>query len=89
MPIPGTTKAHRLQENLGATTIELTDDERREIQEAAEQVKILGDRYLAQMQQTIYTALFLSPPPPPRFLWRHAAQLLTPVRRSASPLTAR
>lgn len=53
VPIPGTTKMHRLQENLAATAIELSPDELRQIHAAAEQVKIVGDRYPEQMQQTI------------------------------------
>ena len=50
VPIPGTTKLHRLEENIRAATIELTDDDLREIGEAASQIEPEGDRYApAQM----------------------------------------
>lgn len=52
-PIPGTTKLHRLEENLKANDITLTADDLREIREAAEQIKIEGDRYPAHLQQRI------------------------------------
>ena len=42
-PIPGTTKVHRLEENAGAASIELTEDDLREIEEA--QVEAQGHRY--------------------------------------------
>jgi aryl-alcohol dehydrogenase-like predicted oxidoreductase len=45
VPIPGTTKLHRLEENLGAADLELTEEDLRKITEAAEQVKIEGARY--------------------------------------------
>jgi len=45
VPIPGTTKAHRLKENLGAAAVELTEDDLRRIQEALAHVKVQGDRY--------------------------------------------
>ncbi|MBA4016301.1 MAG: aldo/keto reductase [Pirellula sp.] len=45
VPIPGTTKLHRLQENLAATTVELTPDDLREIDEAASQITVQGARY--------------------------------------------
>ena len=44
-PIPGTTKVHRLEENLRATTLELTSSDRAEIDRAASEVTIVGDRY--------------------------------------------
>jgi aryl-alcohol dehydrogenase-like predicted oxidoreductase len=44
VPIPGTTKLHRLEENLGAAGIELTPDDRREIEEAASKITIQGAR---------------------------------------------
>ena len=43
VPIPGTTKIHRLEENAGAASIELTDADLREIEEA--QVEAQGHRY--------------------------------------------
>jgi len=45
VPIPGTTKLHRLEENIGALSIELTAEELREINEAAAKIEVLGDRY--------------------------------------------
>jgi aryl-alcohol dehydrogenase-like predicted oxidoreductase len=45
VPIPGTTKLHRLKENLGAAAIELTDDDLRRIESALAQIKVQGDRY--------------------------------------------
>jgi aryl-alcohol dehydrogenase-like predicted oxidoreductase len=45
VPIPGTTKRHRLQENLGAAEIQLTGDDLREIDRAASQIEIRGARY--------------------------------------------
>ena len=45
VPIPGTTKQNRLEENIGSTSIELTDDDLREIDEAASKIKIEGARY--------------------------------------------
>ena len=45
VPIPGTTKRHRLEENLGAAYIELTLEDMREIESAAERITIQGARY--------------------------------------------
>jgi aryl-alcohol dehydrogenase-like predicted oxidoreductase len=45
VPIPGTTKPHRLKENLGAASLELPPDDRRQIAEALAEVKVQGDRY--------------------------------------------
>lgn len=45
VPIPGTTKLHRLEENLGAVTVELSDADLDEIRQAAEQIAVEGDRY--------------------------------------------
>jgi aryl-alcohol dehydrogenase-like predicted oxidoreductase len=44
-PIPGTTKLARVDENLGATAIELTADDLREIETAASKITVQGDRY--------------------------------------------
>jgi len=50
VPIPGTTKLHRLEENIGATGIQLTDADLREIDEAASHIQPAGERYApAQM----------------------------------------
>ena len=45
VPIPGTTKLHRLEENLGATAVALNADELRHIDEALSQLQVQGDRY--------------------------------------------
>ena len=45
VPIPGTTKLHRLEENIGAAAIELTDDDLREINSAASRIPVQGERY--------------------------------------------
>lgn len=45
VPIPGTTKLHRLNENLGAATIELSSDEIQELSSASLKIKVQGDRY--------------------------------------------
>jgi len=51
VPIPGTTKLRRLEENLGAAAIDLTSDDLREIDGAAERVKVQGDRYPEQLER--------------------------------------
>jgi len=48
VPIPGTTKLHRLEENLGAVQVELTRDDLSEIAEAASQLQAEGERYAPQ-----------------------------------------
>lgn len=53
VPIPGTTKLHRLEENLAAASLELTSDDVRELTEAASRIAIQGDRYPAQMQAAV------------------------------------
>ncbi len=53
VPIPGTTKLHRLEENLGAANIELTADDLREIDSAVSQLAIQGERYPAAAQKMI------------------------------------
>ena len=45
VPIPGTTKLHRLEENLGGASVELTADDLREIDSASSQIKLEGARY--------------------------------------------
>jgi len=49
VPIPGTTKASRLEENLRAADVELTRDDLAEIDSAASEVPIVGDRYPAEL----------------------------------------
>jgi aryl-alcohol dehydrogenase-like predicted oxidoreductase len=51
VPIPGTTKAHRLQENLRAAAVDLTSGDIAEIDRAASEVAIVGDRYPAALEQ--------------------------------------
>jgi len=51
VPIPGTTKLARLEENIGAVNIELTSDDLREIDSAASKITIQGDRYPAVLEK--------------------------------------
>ncbi len=51
VPIPGTTKAHRLQENLGAAKVELTAEDLREIDRAASKIEVQGARYPEHLEQ--------------------------------------
>lgn len=53
VPIPGTTKLHRLEENLGAANVTLTPADLREIEEAAAKVKLVGERYPEAAQRMI------------------------------------
>jgi aryl-alcohol dehydrogenase-like predicted oxidoreductase len=53
VPIPGTTKLHRLEENIGAATIELTSDDLREIDSAVSKITIQGARYPEHLQKTV------------------------------------
>ncbi|MDW5265813.1 MULTISPECIES: aldo/keto reductase [Acidobacteriaceae] len=53
VPIPGTTKLSRLEENLGGAAIELTQEEVRALEEASSAVKVQGDRYPATHQKLI------------------------------------
>ena len=53
VPIPGTTKQHRLEENLGATTVHLTADDLREIDHAASQIEVHGARYPDHLQKMV------------------------------------
>jgi aryl-alcohol dehydrogenase-like predicted oxidoreductase len=52
-PIPGTTKLHRLEENIGAAAIELTPADLRQIHDAAAHIPITGDRYAPQQMAMI------------------------------------
>ena len=45
VPIPGSRKLERLEENIGAAAIELTPDDLKEIENAMSQIKVVGDRY--------------------------------------------
>ena len=51
VPIPGTTKLKRLEENVGAVEIELTRDDLREIESAASQIEVQGARYPEHLEQ--------------------------------------
>jgi aryl-alcohol dehydrogenase-like predicted oxidoreductase len=51
VPIPGTTKLHRLEENIGAASIELTTDDLRKIESAASQIEVQGARYPEHLEQ--------------------------------------
>ena len=52
-PIPGTTKLHRLEENLGATAVEFSAAELRDIAAAASQIDIIGERYSPAQQAMV------------------------------------
>ena len=51
VPIPGTTKLHRLEENIGAVAVELTTDDLREIEGAASNITVHGARYPEHIEQ--------------------------------------
>jgi aryl-alcohol dehydrogenase-like predicted oxidoreductase len=51
VPIPGTTKLHRLDENIGAVTLELTADDLRAIDSAAATITVQGDRYPEHLEK--------------------------------------
>ncbi|WP_461099174.1 aldo/keto reductase [Spirosoma luteolum] len=52
VPIPGTTKQHRLRENNGAAAIELSASDLQEIEAASAQIRVVGTRYTEQMEQS-------------------------------------
>jgi aryl-alcohol dehydrogenase-like predicted oxidoreductase len=52
-PIPGTTKRHRLEENVGAATVELTAGDLRELDDVLAKQPVQGERYNAQMMKTV------------------------------------
>jgi aryl-alcohol dehydrogenase-like predicted oxidoreductase len=51
VPIPGTTKLHRLDENIGAVSVELTPDDLRDIENAASKITVQGARYPEKLEQ--------------------------------------
>jgi len=53
VPIPGTTKIHRLEENIGGADIELTTEDLQQIEEAASKIKIEGARYPEHLQKRV------------------------------------
>ena len=53
VPIPGTTKLHRLEENIGAVNVELSPDELRELETAASKIAVQGARYPEELQKLV------------------------------------
>lgn len=53
VPIPGTTKLHRLEENIGAIAFEFTTDELNEIENASSKIKVQGERYPENLQKLV------------------------------------
>ncbi|NTW40823.1 MAG: aldo/keto reductase, partial [Cellulomonadaceae bacterium] len=53
VPIPGTTKVHRLEENAGALDLELAPQDLHELTEASGRIDLSGDRYPEHMQRWI------------------------------------
>jgi aryl-alcohol dehydrogenase-like predicted oxidoreductase len=53
VPIPGTTKLHRLEENIGAINVELTPEEVRELETAASKIAVQGARYPEALQKLV------------------------------------
>lgn len=51
VPIPGTTKRHRLEENLGAANVDLTKEDLKIIESAIMKIEVIGDRYPAHLQK--------------------------------------
>jgi aryl-alcohol dehydrogenase-like predicted oxidoreductase len=51
VPIPGTTKPHRLEENIGGASVELSSDDLRDINQAASQITVEGARYPEYLEQ--------------------------------------
>jgi len=52
VPIPGTTKLHRLEENIAAADVELTPDDLTVIESAAAEIQVEGERYPAHLMAT-------------------------------------
>jgi aryl-alcohol dehydrogenase-like predicted oxidoreductase len=53
VPIPGTTKLHRLEENIGAAAVELTPADLRDLERAVSGIAVQGARYPEHLQQLI------------------------------------
>jgi len=53
VPIPGTTKLHRLEENIAATAVELTSEDRRQLESAAAKLPLQGARYPEELQKLV------------------------------------
>jgi aryl-alcohol dehydrogenase-like predicted oxidoreductase len=53
VPIPGTTKPHRLRENIGAASVQLTTEDLGELEGASSQIKVQGARYREDLQKLV------------------------------------
>src|SRR2546428_7006038 len=53
VPIPGTTKLHRLEENIGAAAVELTREDLRQLETAASKISVQGARYPEELQKLV------------------------------------
>ena len=53
VPIPGTTKLHRLEENIGAAGVELTSDDLRDIDSAVSKITVQGARHPEHLQKLV------------------------------------
>jgi aryl-alcohol dehydrogenase-like predicted oxidoreductase len=53
VPIPGTTKLHRLEENLGAVNLKLSSEDLRELDSAAKKIPVQGARYPEELQKLV------------------------------------
>jgi aryl-alcohol dehydrogenase-like predicted oxidoreductase len=53
VPIPGTTKQHRLEENIGAAAVELTREDLRQLETAASKISVQGARYPEELQKLV------------------------------------
>jgi aryl-alcohol dehydrogenase-like predicted oxidoreductase len=53
VPIPGTTKLHRLRENIGAASLQLTPADLRELESAAAKISVQGARYPEHLQKLV------------------------------------
>ncbi|MEM8892901.1 MAG: aldo/keto reductase, partial [Bacteroidota bacterium] len=51
VPIPGTTKLHRLEENIAAASLELSADDMKEIEAAADKIEVFGNLYPDSLEQ--------------------------------------
>jgi aryl-alcohol dehydrogenase-like predicted oxidoreductase len=51
VPIPGTRKLERLEENIGSVSVELTGDDLREVESAASKITVQGARYPEQLER--------------------------------------
>ena len=52
VPIPGTTKLHRMKENIGAASIQLSKEELQEMEKAASRIRVMGTRYTEAMEKS-------------------------------------